>query len=147
MEDQLLDDVLSQMIEQESSNNSNPNANNIQFPDFSSLYNSITQSGNNDDMTGLESTLIGMITPFLGKEMLYEPMKELRDHFPQWLENNKSKLSTTEFEQHSKQYEICAKIVRLYEDNSEPVMNDIVELLQQMGTPPQSLSEYLSELQ
>ena len=49
----------------------------------------------------------------MSKDTLYEPMRKLRDGYPEWLKNNKEKCEPAAFENYEKQLEmikeICAK--------------------------------------
>ena len=94
---------MSDLIDQDNKNSGNTGEpqliGDIQFPDLSQIYCDLTKQigqivcnevlysliltimqkdvsdGNYDQ---LESTLIGMLKPFLSKEVLYEPMKDLK---------------------------------------------------------------------
>jgi len=51
-------------------------------------------------MGGLNPDAIvdGMMQQLLSKELMYEPMKHVADHFPRWLEEKKNSLSPTELD-------------------------------------------------
>ncbi|EDR26926.1 peroxisomal biogenesis factor, putative [Entamoeba dispar SAW760] len=155
MDDKELDDILSQMIEQEkkeSDNTTNQSIEDIKFPDLSQIYydltkqiNQIDKSSDDKNLNGLEETLISMLRPFLSKDVLYEPIKELKEQFPEWLEKNKTIITSEEFEKRIKQYETVCKIVELFEQSTEPPMEIVVDLIQKMGQPPHGLAQYLAE--
>ncbi|EAL49800.2 peroxisomal biogenesis factor, putative [Entamoeba histolytica HM-3:IMSS] len=143
------------MIEQEKKENSsttNQSIGDIQFPDLSQIYydlinqiNQIDKSSDDKNLTGVEETLISMLRPFLSKDILYEPIKELKEQYPEWLEKNKTIITSEEFEKRIKQYETVCKIVELFEQSTEPPMEIIVELIQKMGQPPHGLVQCLAE--
>ncbi|CAK9180346.1 unnamed protein product [Ilex paraguariensis] len=60
----------------------------------------------NNDMESIVET---MMQQLLSKEILHEPMKEVGERYPKWLADNKTKLSSQEYERYSHQYEqlIC----------------------------------------
>jgi len=49
-----------------------------------------------DSNSGYQGLVQGMMKQLLSKEVLYEPMKEMRDKYPQWLKDNKEKLTREE---------------------------------------------------
>ncbi|OEU16866.1 Pex19 protein, partial [Fragilariopsis cylindrus CCMP1102] len=87
----------------------------------------------------------------LSKELMYEPMKQVTEKFPLWLEQNKNKISEKEWNQRNNQYGCFQKLVQVYEeqdnDNSSNNNNNngttstgrLLELMQQVqeyGQPP-----------
>jgi peroxin-19 len=69
--------------------------------------------GSEDGMEGLLKSLLGEMTD---KEVLYEPMKELGDKYPGWLEANKPKLSEEEFKRYEAQARRVAEITAKFEE-------------------------------
>ncbi|WMV43611.1 hypothetical protein MTR67_036996 [Solanum verrucosum] len=94
----------------------------------------------------MESIVETMMQQLLSKEILHEPMKEIEDRYPKWLEDNKVKLSTEEYERYKKQYEFIRDLNKVYE--TEPSnFNKIVELMQKMqecGQPPNDIVHELA---
>ncbi|AEO57024.1 hypothetical protein MYCTH_2302721 [Thermothelomyces thermophilus ATCC 42464] len=91
--------------------------------------------------------LMGMMEQLTNKEILYEPMKELDDKFPEWLEKNRDKTPAEEFKRYEEQQVLVREIVRKFE---EPTFSDsnaadreyIVDRMQKMqasGSPPSDL--------
>ncbi|KAJ2968846.1 hypothetical protein NUW54_g13102 [Trametes sanguinea] len=85
-----------------------------------------------------------MMSQLMSKEVLYEPLKELHDKFPSYLEDNASKLSGEDKKRYVAQSKIVAEIVATFEDPSysdeDPQKGlKVVELMQEMqehGSPP-----------
>ncbi|KAL3497488.1 hypothetical protein ACH5RR_040220 [Cinchona calisaya] len=94
----------------------------------------------------MESIVETMMQQLLSKEVLQEPMKEIGERYPKWLEDNKAKLSSEEFQRFSHQYELIKDLNKVYE--TEPGnFNKIVELMQKMqecGQPPNDIVQELA---
>ncbi|OSC98870.1 Pex19-domain-containing protein [Trametes coccinea BRFM310] len=108
---------------------------------FSRLSGDIDATESEDELKGL---LENMMSQLMSKEVLYEPLKELHDKFPSYLEDNASKLSEEDKKRYSSQSKIVAEIVATFEDPSysddDPQKGlKVVELMQEMqehGSPP-----------
>ncbi|XP_028751795.1 peroxisome biogenesis protein 19-2 [Neltuma alba] len=102
-----------------------------------------------EDLAGsrdMDSIVETMMQQLLSKEILHEPMKEIGERYPKWLEEHKSSLSKEEFERYSKQYEMIQNLNEVYE--KEPGnFNKIFELMQKMqecGQPPNDIVQELA---
>jgi len=81
------------------------------------LLKAMEASGGADgDEEGLTKMFLGMMEQLTNKEMLYEPMKELNEKFPQWIEENKNKISREDFERYTTQQDIVKDIVTKFEE-------------------------------
>ena len=81
------------------------------------LLKAMEASGGADgDEEGLTKMFLGMMEQLTNKEMLYEPMKELNAKFPQWLEENKDKITKEDLERYQKQQSIVKDIVEKFEE-------------------------------
>ncbi|KAJ4302344.1 Peroxisome chaperone and import receptor [Collariella sp. IMI 366227] len=100
--------------------------------------------GNEEDFSKM---LLGMMEQLTNKEILYEPMKELHEKFPDWLVKNKDKVSAEELKNYQDQQVLVKEIVLKFE---EPTYSDantsdreyIVDRMQKMqasGSPPPDL--------
>lgn len=83
------------------------------------------------------SMLMGMMAQLTNKEILYEPMKELDDKFPGWMEKNKDKVEKGEMERYEEQRRLVREIVGRFEregysDSSEADREYIVERMQKV---------------
>ncbi|OZJ07005.1 hypothetical protein BZG36_00205 [Bifiguratus adelaidae] len=94
-----------------------------------------------------------MMEQMMSKELLYEPMKDLKDKYPAWLtENAPPKTPADEYARYEQQFDYVKTIVAKYEDPSyddkDPTKaKEIVTLMQQMqdcGQPPTGLMEDLA---
>jgi len=100
--------------------------------------------GNEEDFSKM---LLGMMEQLTNKEILYDPMKELHDKFPEWMEKNKDAVSKDDLARYKEQQKLVAEIVakfeeKTYTDSSVPDREYIVERMQKMqaaGSPPADL--------
>ncbi|OSS51860.1 hypothetical protein B5807_03942 [Epicoccum nigrum] len=100
--------------------------------------------GSDEDFSKI---LMGMMEQLTNKEILYEPMKELDDKFPAWMEKNKEKVSKEDLKRYEEQQvlvkEITARFERKgYSDDNAKDREYIVERMQKMqaaGSPPPDL--------
>ncbi|KAE8834817.1 hypothetical protein PTNB85_06150 [Pyrenophora teres f. teres] len=91
--------------------------------------------------------LMGMMEQLTNKDILYEPMKELDDKFPQWMEKNREKTEKEDLERFEEQQTLVREIVgrferKGYSDDNAQDREYIVERMQKMqaaGSPPPDL--------
>jgi peroxin-19 len=84
--------------------------------------------------------LMGMMEQLTNKEILYEPMKELDDKFPAWLDKNRDKTSAEELKRYEEQRVLVGEIVARFE---QPTYSDantadreyIVDRMQKVSCP------------
>ncbi|KAK7346721.1 hypothetical protein VNO80_21244 [Phaseolus coccineus] len=94
----------------------------------------------------MESIVETMMQQLLSKEILHEPMKEISEKYPKWLEEHKSSLSKEEYERYAHQYELIRNLNDVYESDAGN-FNKIVELMQKMqecGQPPNEIVQELA---
>ncbi|KAG9528685.1 Pex19-domain-containing protein, partial [Aureobasidium melanogenum] len=99
------------------------------------------------DQGDFNSMLMGMMEQLVNKDILYEPMKELHDNFPDWLEKNKDSTSKQDLERYKTQQAVVKDIVDRFEkknfsDDNKEDREYIVDKMQQMqaaGAPPPGL--------
>ncbi|KAF2399125.1 Pex19-domain-containing protein [Trichodelitschia bisporula] len=100
--------------------------------------------GSEEDFSKL---LFGMMEQLTNKEILYEPMKELHDKFPAWMEANKDKVKPDDLKRYQEQQTLVREIVGKFEeagytDERVDCREYIVERMQKMqaaGSPPPDL--------
>ncbi|CAK7270565.1 Peroxisome chaperone and import receptor [Sporothrix epigloea] len=100
--------------------------------------------GDEEDLTKM---LMGMMEELTNKDILYEPMKELDDKFPAWMEANRSKTSAEDLKRYEGQQVIVREIVTRFElpsysDTNPEHREYIVDRMQKMqaaGSPPPDL--------
>jgi peroxin-19 len=83
--------------------------------------------------------LLGMMEQLTNKEILYEPMKELDDKFPAWMENNNGKVDEADMKRYREQQIYVREIVRRFEmktytDDNAADREYIVERMQKVGS-------------
>ncbi|KAK8088662.1 hypothetical protein PG997_003623 [Apiospora hydei] len=91
--------------------------------------------------------LMGMMEQLTNKEILYEPMKELNDKYPGWLEKNGAGLGADDKKKYEEQCRLVREMVQKFEEPSYKDENVadreyIVERMQKMqssGSPPADL--------
>ncbi|KAI9789715.1 MAG: Peroxisome chaperone and import receptor [Peltula sp. TS41687] len=112
------------------------------------------QGGGGGDLSGapeneeeFSKMLMGMMEQLTNKEILYEPMKELHDKFPGWMEKNRATAAKDDLRRYEEQQGLVAEIVakfeqRDYSDANVAYREYIVERMQKMqaaGSPPPDL--------
>merc|ERR1712226_428137 len=104
------------------------------------------KSTKNDDIDGCVSTdlIDGIIEQFMSKELMYEPMKQVTNKFPQWLEKHREDLSSKEYADRQEQYACFQCIVKLYEAKGEKAesANNKKETTQQLIHWMQKVQEF-----
>ena len=87
------------------------------------------------DEEGFNKMLLGMMEQLTNKEILYEPMKELHDKFPDWMAKNKSRTKAEDLKRYEEQQRLVGEIVgrfemKGYEDEKAEDREYIVERMQ-----------------
>ncbi|KAL3610404.1 hypothetical protein D5086_001424 [Populus alba] len=94
----------------------------------------------------MESIVETMMQQLLSKEILYEPMKEIGERYPKWLEEHKASLNKEDHERYSHQYELIKDLNDVY-DSDPSNYNKIFDLMQKMqecGQPPNDIVQELA---
>ena len=68
--------------------------------------------GSDEDFSKI---LMGMMEQLTNKEILYEPMKELNEKFPKWMEDNKGKVKEDDMKRYEEQQTLVREIVGRFE--------------------------------
>ncbi|CAI6338394.1 unnamed protein product [Periconia digitata] len=100
--------------------------------------------GSDEDFSKI---LMGMMEQLTNKDILYEPMKELHDKFPKWMEENKTKTEEKDLKRYEEQQQLVKEITERFErpgytDDNAQDREYIVERMQKMqaaGSPPPDL--------
>ncbi len=71
--------------------------------------------GNEEEFSKM---LMGMMEQLTNKEILYEPMKELNDKFPDWLAKNRDKTSAEDLKRYEEQQTMVREIVGKFEEST-----------------------------
>ena len=93
--------------------------------------------GNEEEFSKM---LMGMMEQLTNKEILYEPMKELNDKFPDWLEKNRDKTSAEDLKRYEEQQTMVKEIVGKFEESTYSDSNTadreyIVDRMQKVSQP------------
>lgn len=117
--------------------------------DFLKSVSDMNLSGGDGDMDFLP-LMQGMMQNLLSKDVLFPALKDLREKYPGWLEDNKTSLTTEEFARYDNQFKVVGRICSEYETESTSDPDDVKKkrfekllgLMQQMqecGQPPSEL--------
>ncbi|CAL4886260.1 unnamed protein product [Urochloa decumbens] len=89
----------------------------------------------------MDSIVETMMQQLLSKEILHEPMKDIVEKYPKWLEDNKDKISKEEYDRYNNQLELMVKLIEVYENDPENTAKifDIMQNMQECGQPPSDL--------
>jgi len=128
-----------------------PNLDNL-FQGMMNVNKGNDSGGNSDssipDDINADKFLDGMMEQLLSKELMYEPMKQVTEKFPSWLEKNKKKLiHNGEWDQRNRQYNCFQKLVKAYEEEDDDDTTthvekktsrllELMEQVQEYGQPP-----------
>lgn len=102
--------------------------------------------GNDEDFSKI---LMGMMEQLTNKEILYEPMKELNDKFPKWMEENSSKVPADDLKRYQEQQVLVKEITERFErkgysDDNAGDREYIVERMQKVCIAPMCCSRLLT---
>jgi peroxin-19 len=95
------------------------------------------QSGGGGREEDFNKMLMGMMAQLTNKDILYEPMKELHDKFPAWMEKNRASTGKEDLERFEEQHRLVREIVgrferKGYSDEDEDDREYIVERMQKV---------------
>lgn len=102
----------------------------------------LRQMGGEGGMEGNEEEfskmLLGMMEQLTNKDILYEPMKELNDKFPEWMEKNRETISAEDRDRYDVQQALVKEIVGKFEETGYADSNTadreyIVERMQKVS--------------
>ncbi|KAG0570280.1 hypothetical protein M758_6G144800 [Ceratodon purpureus] len=111
--------------------------------DMESFVKQFEALGGSQDMQGLMDT---MMQQLLSKEVLYEPMKEIGERYPEWLESHKSELSSEDTARYTKQYDFIKQLCHAYETTPGDFKKivDLMQNMQECGQPPPDIVRELA---
>ncbi|XP_042511192.1 peroxisome biogenesis protein 19-2-like [Macadamia integrifolia] len=94
----------------------------------------------------MESIVETMMQQLLSKEILHEPMKEIAERYPKWLEDHASSLSKEEYDRYSRQYELIKGLNEVYEKDPTnfPKIVELMQKMQECGQPPNDIVHELA---
>ncbi|KAF5837010.1 Pex19 protein family-domain-containing protein [Dunaliella salina] len=98
--------------------------------------------GEGEGEAGFGSGMVDMIMrQLLSKDVLYTPLKEIRDKYPPWLES--CTLPAEELQRYRDQYNAIEAVVRQYDEdpNNFAKLTDLIQEMQKFGDPPAAIVE------
>ncbi|KAJ8877228.1 hypothetical protein PR048_021682 [Dryococelus australis] len=78
----------------------------------------------------------------ISKDILYQPLKELADKYPEWLEENESRLEPAELQRHKKHSDLILEVCNELEQESE---NDSADMKKQRFDKVMNLMQKMSD--
>lgn len=75
----------------------------------------LSGEGGDDDFSNM---LMGMMEQLTNKDILYEPMKELNEKYPEWFEKNKDATAPEDLKRYEEQKLLVKEIVARFEESS-----------------------------
>lgn len=82
------------------------------------------QDGDGDGDGSFKGALDSVVNEIISKDSLYQPMKNLKEEYPKWLEDNWQELSDEDLERYNKQVDKVGEICELFEkaeaENKKP---------------------------
>jgi len=112
------------------------------------MLKALDTGGGDGGEDGISKMFLNMMQQLTQKDMLYEPMKELHDQYPDWLAKNQPpKLKREDYDRYVKQSKIVKDITNKFEepgyrDEDEKCRQYIWDRMQEMqaeGAPPEEL--------
>lgn len=80
--------------------------------------------GDGESDEDFSKMLLTMMEQLTSKEILYEPMRELADKYPEWLRKNEGKEPSEDIERYRDQYLVVKEIVAKFEEPAYRDEND-----------------------
>lgn len=117
------DDILAQMLKE------------MESGGFGGLAGAGGEGGEGDE--DFSKMLMGMMEQLTNREILYEPMKELNDKFPAWMEANREQVAKEDLKRYEEQQSLVKEIVGRFErqgysDSNSSDREYIVERMQKV---------------
>ena len=94
--------------------------------------------GDRDDYN---EVIDGVMRQLLAKDLMYEPVKQICDKYPEWLALHKINMRDNEYTNYGKQYQTFQKILAVFdtEPDNFPRLMELMFDLQQYGQPPAAI--------
>jgi len=101
----------------------------------------------NEDSPELENMFEAVINQLMSKDLMYGPMKEACEKYPEWLQRNKdnSSISRDQYTKYQEQHRLLQQLVCVYErsPSDSSAVFSLMEQISQCGQPPSELVESL----
>eukprot|EP01042_Synura_sphagnicola_P003965 gene3965-4978_t len=88
----------------------------------------------------------GVMRQLLSRDLMYDPIKQVCDKFPEWLALHKDNLVEAEYTTYGKQYQVFQKLLAVYDTEPEnlPRLMELMFELQEYGQPPAEIIKGLA---
>lgn len=88
----------------------------------------------------------GMMQQLLSRDIMYEPMKQICERYPEWLAEKESLLSKEDYERYGKQYQYFQQIIAVYESEPDNFarLSELMQEMQETGQPPSEIVKDLA---
>uniref|UniRef100_K3WTV4 Knr4/Smi1-like domain-containing protein n=1 Tax=Globisporangium ultimum (strain ATCC 200006 / CBS 805.95 / DAOM BR144) TaxID=431595 RepID=K3WTV4_GLOUD len=88
----------------------------------------------------------GMMQQLLSKDVMYDPMKQICERYPEWLAEKESLLSKEDYERYGKQYQYFQQIIAVYESEPDNFarLSELMQEMQETGQPPSEIVKDLA---
>lgn len=107
------------------------------------LMKQFEEMGGNQDMQGLVDT---MMRQLLSKDILYEPMKEIAEKYPPWIEAKRGTLSSEDLARFEQQLRHIRRLCSVFESAPDdfPSIISVMQEMQACGQPPPEIMRELA---
>lgn len=116
------------------------------FSEFASAFantGAAATSEGPEDFGKILPVMESMMKSFMSKDLLYPPLKDICDKYPDWLADQRPTLSEKDFENYNNQYKITKELVEVFEtqenSNSYDRVFELMQKMQTFGHPPKEL--------
>ncbi|TYZ64335.1 hypothetical protein PybrP1_012304 [[Pythium] brassicae (nom. inval.)] len=88
----------------------------------------------------------GMMQQLLSKDVMYDPMRQICERYPEWLAEKESLLSKEDYERYGKQYQYFQQIIAVYESEPDNYarLSELMQEMQETGQPPSEIVKDLA---
>lgn len=105
---EITEDMLAEMLKALQASTDNPPS--------SGPFTGIEGEGDAPTEEEFSKLLVNMMEQLTNKDILYEPMKELHEKFPSWLDQNRNKISEGDLKRYEEQSTLVREIVHKFEE-------------------------------
>jgi len=93
-----------------------------------------------------DAVIDGMMEQLLSKDLMYEPIQQVAERFPRWLQEQQHTLSPTDYAERHAQCQCFVDIVKVYENEPQNTAKlvDMMQQLQEYGPPPKEIVQQIA---
>lgn len=88
----------------------------------------------------------GVMRQLLSRDLMYEPVKQVCEKFPEWLALQRRNMSDTDYVNYGRQYQVFQKLLAVYDSEPEnfPRLMELMFEMQEYGQPPAEIIKGLA---